>query len=137
VTGAAHKGKVVSIYTELSAVEWAFANFKDVIELRPIYHRTDQRVQAHIFVAVLAFLIYRELEKKLKVAGEDLSTTEVVRSVKVIDLTLADSRPKRCVTRANERAARVLRALAAWSSTRLSRPAASKPSCSDNRRSQA
>ena len=48
-----------------------FANLKDVIELPPIYHRTDQRVQAHLFVAALAFLLHRAIEKKLKAAQLD------------------------------------------------------------------
>lgn len=106
--------QAVRIYKELSEVERAFANLKDVIELRPIYHRTDQRVQAHIFVAALAFLLHRALEKKLKAAGLDLSATEALqalRSVRVVDLTLADGRPKCCVTRGSERAARILTAL--------------------------
>jgi len=106
--------EAVRIYKELSEVERAFANLKDVIELRPIYHRTDERVQAHIFVAALAFLLHRAVEKKLKLAGLDLSATEALqalRSVRVVDLNLADGRPKRCVTRGSERAARILTAL--------------------------
>src|SRR5947207_7894027 len=62
----------VRLYKELSEVERAFANLKDVLAMRPIYHRTDDRVQAHIFVAALAFLLHRAIEKKLKAAGLDL-----------------------------------------------------------------
>jgi transposase len=50
----------------------AFAHLKDA-DLRPIYHRIENRVQAHIYVAVLAFLIHRAIERKLKVARPDLS----------------------------------------------------------------
>jgi hypothetical protein len=103
--------QAVSLYQELSEVERAFANLKDVIELRPIYHRTDQRVQAHIFVAALAFLLHRALEQQLKAAELDLSATQALRSVKVVDLTLADGQAKRCVTRGSEHPARILRAL--------------------------
>ncbi len=46
------------------------------IEMRPVYHQTDERVEAHLFVATLAFLVHRALEKKLKVAELDLSATE-------------------------------------------------------------
>src|SRR6202140_515024 len=38
----------VRLYKELSEVERSFANLKDVIDMRPIYHQTDERVQAHI-----------------------------------------------------------------------------------------
>jgi transposase len=105
----------VRLYKELSEVERAFANLKDVIDMRPIYHRSDHRVEAHIFVAALAFLIHRAIEKKLKAAGLDLSATEALnalRSVRVVDIALGDAaRPKRCVTRGTQRAAVVLRAL--------------------------
>src|SRR6202521_2193124 len=68
----------VRLYKDLTDVERAFANLKDVIELRPIYHRTDARVEAHIFVAALAFLLHRAIEKKLKAARLDLSATEAL-----------------------------------------------------------
>jgi transposase len=107
--------EAVTIYKELSEVERAFATLKDVIEMRPIYHRTDARVQAHIFVAALAFLLHRAIEKKLKAAGLDLSSTEALqalRSVRVVDFTVgAAGERKRSVTRGTERAARVLAAL--------------------------
>jgi hypothetical protein len=44
----------VCLYKDLADVERCFANLKDVIDVRPIYHRTKDRVQAHIFVAALA-----------------------------------------------------------------------------------
>jgi transposase len=107
--------EAVTLYKELSEVERAFANLKDVIELRPIYHRTDARVQAHIFVAALAFLLHRAIEKKLKAAGLDLSSTDALqalRSVRVVDFTTGAVGPrKRSVTRGTDRAARVLAAL--------------------------
>ena len=105
----------VRLYKELSEVERAFANLKDVIDMRPIYHRTDHRVEAHIFVAALAFLLHRAIEKKLKAAGLDLSATEalnVLKSLRVVDIDLGDGTTKRCVTRGTQRATAVLRALA-------------------------
>ena len=51
--------EAVQVYKELSEVERAFRQLKDVIEMRPIYHQTDRRVQAHLFVAALAFLVDR------------------------------------------------------------------------------
>jgi len=104
----------VRLYKELSEVERAFANLKDVIDMRPIYHRSDHRVEAHIFVAALAFLIHRAIEKKLKAAGLDLSATEALnalKSVRVVDIALGNGHTKRCVTRGTQRAAAVLRAL--------------------------
>jgi transposase len=105
----------VRLYKELSEVERSFANLKDVIDMRPVYHRTAARVQAHIFVAGLAHLLHRAIEKKLKAAGSDLSATEALaalKSVRVVDIDLGKAVTKRSVTRGTQRAAAVLRALA-------------------------
>jgi transposase len=104
----------VRLYKELSEVERSFANLKDVIDMRPIYHQTDDRVEAHIFVAALAFLIHRALEKKLKAARLDLSATEaltILKSVRVVDIDLGNGTTKRTVTPGTQRAAAVLRAI--------------------------
>jgi transposase len=106
--------EAVTIYKELRESERAFANVKDVIELRPLYHQPDPRVEAHIVVAALAFLLHRAIEKKLKAAGLDLSWTEalqILRTVRVVNLVLGDGQTKRSVTRGASRAARVRSAL--------------------------
>jgi hypothetical protein len=70
-------------------------------------------VRAHIYVAALAFLLHRAIEKKLKAARLDLSATEALtalKSVRVVDINLGDGTAKRSVTTRTNRAA-VLRAL--------------------------
>lgn len=104
----------VRLYKELSEVERAFASLKDVLDMRPIYHHTDDRVEAHVFVAALAFLLHRAIEKKLKAARLDLSATEALialKSVRVVDIDLGNGTSKRSVTHGTQRAAAVLRAL--------------------------
>jgi transposase len=106
--------KAVEIYKELSEVERAFAELKDVIEMRPIYHQKADRVKAHIFVASLAFLLDRALEKKLKAQGVDLSSKEawqILKTVRVVEIELGDGKQKRSVTHGTARAERILRAL--------------------------
>ena len=70
--------EAVSRYKELMAVERAFRDLKDVIEMRPIYHQTPRRVEAHIFVAALALLLQHAVQRKLKQAGLDLSAEEAL-----------------------------------------------------------
>lgn len=106
--------EAVQLYKELSEVERSFRNLKDVIEMRPIFHQTDKRVEAHIFVATLAFLLHRALEKKLKAARLDLSATdalEALRTVRIVDIDLGEGQTKRSVTQGSAHARRVLRAL--------------------------
>jgi len=104
----------VTVYKDLSEVERAFAELKDVIQMRPIYHHKADRVRAHIFVASLAFLLDRALEKKLKAAGLDLSAKEawqLLQTVRVVEIDLGQRQRKRSVTHGSARAAHILKAI--------------------------
>ncbi len=104
--------EAVAIYKELSEVERAFSGCKDVVDMRPIYHQKTHRTEAHIFVASLAFLLDRALEKKLKSAGIDLSSKEaweLLKTIRVVDIDLGNGERKRSVTQGSGRAARILK----------------------------
>jgi hypothetical protein len=81
--------------------------------VRPVYHRKDDRVRAHVLVATLAFLLDRALEKKLRAAGSPLSSPAAWRAletVRCVELDLG-TRRRLCVTRGSQHAAEVLRVL--------------------------
>lgn len=106
--------EAVQIYKSLSEVEMAFRNLKDVIKMRPIYHQTAQRTEAHLFVAALAFLLQKALDKKLKAAGMDISpphALQALRTVRVVDIALGNGTTKRSVARGSGRCGPVLKAL--------------------------
>lgn len=106
--------EAVVVYKELSEVERAFSTLKDVIDLRPIYHHKADRVRAHIFVASLAFLLDRALEKKLKAAQIDISSKEawqLLKTVRVVEIAVGAGERKRSVTQGSTRAARILHAI--------------------------
>jgi transposase len=106
--------EAVEIYKDLSEVERAFSGLKDVIEMRPIFHRTVPRVEAHIFIASLAFLLDRALEKKLKSAGMDLSSQQAwqtLKTVRVVDIDLGNGEHKQSVTQGSRRAVAILNTL--------------------------
>jgi transposase len=106
--------EAVEIYKDLSEVERAFSGLKDVIEMRPIYHRTVSRVEAHIFIASLAFLLDRALEKKLKSTRIDLSSKQAwqtLKTVRVVDIDLGHGEHKQSVTQGSSRAAAILSTL--------------------------
>ena len=82
--------------------------------MRPIYHQKPERAKAHVFVASLAFLLDRALEKKLKSAAIDISSKEawqILRTVRVVEIDLGGGEWKRSVTQGSARAARIVRAL--------------------------
>lgn len=103
----------VARYKELTEVEASFRNLKDVLAMRPIYHRVEPRVRAHIFVAALALLLERLLQRRLQAAGVDLSAPaalEAVQTIRHVTFTLDGQR--RCgVSAPSPRAHRVLAAL--------------------------
>jgi transposase len=61
--------EAVEIYKDLSEVERAFSGLKDVIEMRPIYHRTVSRVEAHILHRLLGILTGPSAGEKTQVCG--------------------------------------------------------------------
>ena len=66
--------EAVAIYKDLADVERGFRQLKDVLALRPIYHQVEPRVRAHIFVAALALLVQRLLDRRLREAGIEFSS---------------------------------------------------------------
>jgi transposase len=70
--------EAVEAYFTLQEVERAFREMKDFLKLRPIYHWTDRRVQAHIFACVLAYLLERSLSYQLRTAEVDLSARKAL-----------------------------------------------------------
>jgi len=58
--------QTVSAYKSLSQVEQAFRSYKTVdLKVRPIYHRLEQRVKAHVFLCMLAYYVEWHMRKAL------------------------------------------------------------------------
>jgi transposase len=105
--------EAVASYKQLNEVERGFAHLKGLMEVRPVYHHKDDRVRAHVFVAALALLLDRALEKKLRAAGSSLSSPaawQALETVRCVEVQMGD-RTKLCVTRGSRQAAEVLKIL--------------------------
>jgi transposase len=76
--------EVVAHYKDLSEVERGFHSLKDPLGMRPIWHHAARRVKAHIFVATLAFLVERMLERRLKQAGLSFSARAALDALQTI-----------------------------------------------------
>ena len=57
-------------YKQLMEVERAFRTLKTTLDLRPVYHRKDERIQAHVFLCFLALLLVRIAERKTKMTWD-------------------------------------------------------------------
>ncbi len=58
--------EIWSLYTMLTNLEGAFRSLKTELNLRPIFHRKEERADAHIFIAVLAYHLLNVIQKELK-----------------------------------------------------------------------
>lgn len=65
-------------YVQLTQVEAAFKDLKDDLRLRPIYHRLEHRIEAHIFVAFLAYCLQVSLREQLRAHAPGLTPRSVL-----------------------------------------------------------
>ena len=93
-------------YMQLSEAEGAFRIHKSDLELRPIWHQKQGRVQAHILVCFLAYVLWKTLGGWCRQAGlgdEPRRVFEELSKIRVVDVVLPTrSGPqirRRCITR--------------------------------------
>lgn len=70
--------EIVALYRTRDQIERDFRTIKSVVELRPVHHRTDAKVRAHVTICVLATLLHRLLEHHLAVAGAETSAVAAI-----------------------------------------------------------
>jgi hypothetical protein len=78
-------------YTQLVGVEEAFKNLKGDLAIRPIFHQDEHRVEAHIFIAFLAYCLQITLQRRLHALAPGLtarSALEKFAAVQMIDVHL-------------------------------------------------
>jgi transposase len=73
-------------YIQLTEIEAAFKTLKGDLQLRPIYHRLEQRVEAHIFVAFLAYCVHVTLRARLKPLAGGLTPRAVLDKFAAIQM---------------------------------------------------
>ena len=75
---------VYTAYHNLWHVERAFRIAKSKIEIRPMYHFTRKRIEAHICICFVALKVYKELERMLKVSEIKMNVDKVLALAKTI-----------------------------------------------------
>ena len=71
-------GKLWQFYIQLTQVEAAFKDLKDDLSLRPIFHQLEHRIEAHIFVAFLAYCLHVNLRACLRPLAPGLTPRSVL-----------------------------------------------------------
>lgn len=84
------KDQILENYNHLWQIEKAFRTAKTDLKIRPIYHRKQKRIEAHICLTFVAYKVYKELERQLKEKKTKLSpekVIEILQSIFQIEIT--------------------------------------------------
>ena len=81
--------KLWQFYLQLVEVEAAFKTLKGDLAIRPIFHQEERRIEAHIFIAFLAYCLHVTLGQQLKALAPGLTPRAVLEkfaAVQMIDV---------------------------------------------------
>ena len=73
-------------YIRLVEVEQAFKTLKGDLAIRPVFHQKESRVEAHIFIAFLAFSLHATLHQRLRAFAPGLTPREVLAHFAAIQM---------------------------------------------------
>jgi transposase len=79
-------GKLWQFYVQLTQVEAAFKDMKDDLSLRPIFHQLEHRIEAHIFVAFLAYCLHVNLRARLRTLAPGLTPRSMLEKFAAIQM---------------------------------------------------
>lgn len=72
------KEEIIENYSHLWQIEKAFRVAKSELKIRPIYHRLQKRIEAHICLAFVAYKVYKELERQLELKKSTLKPAKAI-----------------------------------------------------------
>ena len=87
-------------YIQLTEVEQAFKELKGDLNIRPIYHQTDERIEAHIFVAFLAYCLQVTLKYQAKQQAPGLTPRSILEkftALQMVDVHLPTTDGRRFI----------------------------------------
>lgn len=78
------KDQILENYRHLWLIEYAFRIAKTDLKIRPIYHRLQRRIEAHICISFVAYKVFKELERQLKVKKANISANKAIEIAEYI-----------------------------------------------------
>ena len=78
-------------YIRLTEIEQAFKELKHDLAIRPIYHQTDKRIEAHIFIAFIAYCLHVTLKQRTRSCAPGLTPRAVLEkfaTMQMVDVHL-------------------------------------------------
>lgn len=78
--------KLWNYYLQLVQVEEAFRTLKSDLAIRPIFHQSPERIEAHVFIAFLAYCLHVTLGRKLKSLAPGLTTRSALEKFAAVQM---------------------------------------------------
>jgi len=91
------KAEVIERYGDLWQIEYAFRISKTDLRIRPVFHYKRRRIEAHLCIVFVAYVLWKELERLLKKSGIDMSAKragELTHTMYAIEHTLPHSQKR-------------------------------------------
>ena len=83
------KDQIIENYQHLWQIEKAFRISKSDLKIRPIYHRLQRRIEAHICITFAAYKVYKELERQLSEKKSKLSPGKAIEIAEnIMEITI-------------------------------------------------
>jgi hypothetical protein len=73
-------------YIQLTEIEQAFKELKGDLAIRPVYHQLDHRIEAHIFVAFVAYCLQVTLKQRLRALAPGLTPRAVLEKLSTMQM---------------------------------------------------
>jgi transposase len=73
--------EVIDNYNNLWKIEKAFRISKTDLKIRPIYHRLQDRIEAHICISFVSYLLHKELETALNRSNSNISINKAIKAI--------------------------------------------------------
>lgn len=85
---------IVLRYKELAEIERGWRSLKSTLLLRPVFHWTEKRILAHIFICVLALQLERWMRQRLRGICSVPRAVEILRRIKIGELAVSGKRSR-------------------------------------------
>jgi len=103
----AHPKHLITAYRNRMEIERSFNQLKNFVEIRPIYHHSEERIKAHVTICILAYLLNNTIMHlvRQKKDFEELTAQAVynyLRSCKLVELNAAGEQRLKLTTLTND-----------------------------------
>jgi len=90
--------EIIDSYNNLWKIEKAFRISKTDLKIRPIYHRLRNRIEAHICISFVSYVLFKELERVLYLESPDISINAAIKAInRMYEITFESNKSQQSI----------------------------------------